>query len=87
MVRCHTGVVIGRVSAWLLIVAGVFNIVIWPRFARAIVADDRAWAGEAWSSAPTGFLWVHAVLIATAMTFGVIVLVIGIRAHRSLRSS
>ncbi|OUZ12130.1 hypothetical protein BHE97_02750 [Aeromicrobium sp. PE09-221] len=78
--------VIGRVSAWLLILAGVFNIVIWPRFAKAIVADDRAWAGEAWSSAPTGFFWVHAVLIATAMTFGVIVLVIGFRAHRSLRS-
>mgnify|MGYP005984727855 CR=1 FL=1 len=84
--RCHTGVVIGRVSAWLLMAAGVFNIVIWPRFAKAIVADDRAWAGEAWSSAPTGFFWVHAVLIATAMTFGVIVLTIGVRAHRSLRS-
>ncbi len=87
MVRWHTGVVIGRPSAWLLMAAGVFNIVIWPRFARAIVADDRAWSGEAWSSAPTGFLWVHAVLIAAAMTFGVIVLVIGFRAHRSLRSS
>lgn len=71
----------------MLILAGVFNVVIWPRFARAIVADDRAWSGDAWSSAPTGFFWVHAVLIAAAMTFGVIVLVIGWRALRSVRRS
>ena len=74
---------IGRTGAWLLVAAGVFNIVIWPRFALAIVDDDRAWSGESWSSAPTAFLWVHAVLIGTAMTFGVVVLVIGWRAHRS----
>lgn len=73
-------------SARLLLLAGLFNIVIWPRFAKAIVDDDRAWAGEAWASAPTGFFWVHAVLIVTAMTFGVIVLVIGFLAHRSSRS-
>lgn len=85
--RWQTGVVIGRASAWLLTAAGVFNIVIWPRFAKAIVDDERAWAGQAWASAPTGFFWVHAVLIVTAMTFGVIVLVIGVRAHRSFRGS
>ncbi|WP_293785858.1 SCO4848 family membrane protein [uncultured Aeromicrobium sp.] len=78
---------IGRASAWLLTAAGLFNIVIWPRFAKAIVDDERAWAGQAWASAPTGFFWVHAVLIVTAMTFGVIVLVIGVRAHRSFRGS
>ncbi len=85
--RWQTGVVIGRASAWLLTAAGLFNIVIWPRFAKAIVDDERAWAGQAWASAPTGFFWVHAVLIVTAMTFGVIVLVIGVRAHRSFRGS
>ncbi|RYY45597.1 MAG: hypothetical protein EON53_10380, partial [Actinomycetales bacterium] len=61
---------ISRVSAWVLVVAGVFNVVIWPRFAKAIVDDERAWAGEAWSSAPTAFFWVHAVLIGTAVTLG-----------------
>ncbi|WP_375001503.1 SCO4848 family membrane protein [Aeromicrobium sp. CTD01-1L150] len=71
---------ISRFSAWVLVVAGVFNVVIWPRFARAIVADERAWSGAAWDSAPTSFLWVHAALIGTAMTLGVWVLVIGIRA-------
>jgi hypothetical protein len=79
--------VISRVSAWVLVVAGVFNVVIWPRFAKAIVDDDRAWSGEAWSSAPTSFLWVHAVLIGTAMTLGVCVLVIGLRALRAGRGS
>ncbi len=74
---------IGRTGTWLLMAAGVFNIVIWPRFAQAIVDDDRAWSGAAWSSAPTSFFWVHAVLIGTAMVFGVVVLVIGWRAHRS----
>jgi hypothetical protein len=77
--------VISRLSAWVLVVAGVFNVVIWPRFAKAIVDDDRAWAGEHWASAPQAFFWVHAVLIGTAMTLGVIVLVIGVRALRSRR--
>jgi hypothetical protein len=79
--------VISRVSAWVLVVAGVFNVVIWPRFAKAIVDDDRAWSGEAWSSAPTSFLWVHVVLIVTAMTLGICVLVIGVRALRAARGS
>ena len=84
MLLFHGGV-ISKLSAWLLVVAGLFNVVIWPRFAKAIVDDDRAWAGDAWSSTPQAFFWVHAVLIGTAMTLGVIVLVIGVRsllAHR-----
>ena len=72
---------ISKVAARFLIVAGVFNVVIWPRFAKAIVDDDRAWDGEHWSSAPTTFLWVHAVLITTAIVIGLGVLLIGIRAH------
>ena len=74
---------VSKLSAWLLVAAGVFNVVIWPRFAKAIVEDERAWAGAAWDSAPTSFLWVHAVLIGTAMTLGVVVLVIGARALRA----
>ncbi|WP_374626229.1 SCO4848 family membrane protein [Aeromicrobium sp. 50.2.37] len=62
-------------------------MVIWPRFAKAIVDDERAWAGEAWSSAPTAFFWVHAVLIGTAVTLGLCVLVIGLRALRAGRGS
>lgn len=76
---------ISKLSARLLVLAGLFNIVIWPRFAKAVTDDDRAWAGEHWHSAPQAFFSVHAVLIVTAMTLGVVVLVIGIRAHRSPR--
>lgn len=72
---------IGKFAAWLLIAAGVFNVVIWPRFFKAIVDDDRAWGAAKWHE-PTPFFWVHLVLIVTAMTFGIIVLVIGIRALR-----
>jgi len=81
--------VISKWSAWFLVLAGVFNVVIWPRFAKAIVDDDRAWTSDAWASTPTGFFWVHAVLIVTAMTFGVLVLVIGVRSvlHHARRSS
>ena len=73
---------IGKVAAWLLIVAGVFNVVIWPRFFKAIADDERAWGGAAKWQDPQPFFWVHLVLIVTAMTLGIIVLVIGIRALR-----
>lgn len=70
-------------SAKFLVLAGLFNVVIWPRFAKAIVEDDRAWAGERWHSTPQAFFWVHAVLITTAIMIGVGVLAVGVRAHRS----
>lgn len=80
---------ISKLSARLLVVAGLFNVVIWPRFAKAVTDDDRAWAGEHWHSAPQSFFWVHAVLIVTAMALGVVVLVIGVKAlrHRSAPSA
>lgn len=72
-----------RRTSWFLIAAGVFNVVIWPRFAVAIVKDDRAWDGGAWSSSPTAFFWVHAVLMTVAVLVGLGVLVVGVRAHRA----
>lgn len=74
-------------AARFLIAAGAFNVLIWPRFAMAIVKDGRAWDGEAWSSQPTAFFWVHAVLITVAVLIGLGVLAVGIRAHRSAPSS
>ena len=74
---------ISKTAARFLLVAGVFNVVIWPRFAKAIVDDDRAWTGDRWDSAPTAFLWVHAVLITTAIVIGLGVLVVGFKAARS----
>lgn len=78
---------ISKLAARFLVVAGVFNVVIWPRFAKAIVDDERAWDGERWHSAPTAFFWVHAVLITTAVVIGLGVLLVGIRAHRSAPST
>ncbi|MDQ3158318.1 MAG: hypothetical protein M3Q98_16625 [Actinomycetota bacterium] len=78
---------ISRNAARFLIAAGAFNVLIWPRFAMAIVKDDRAWDGEAWSSQPTAFFWVHAVLITVAVLIGLGVLAVGIRAHRPAPSS
>lgn len=72
-----------RRTSWFLIATGIFNVVIWPRFAVAIVKDDRAWDGKAWSSDPTAFFWVHAVLIAVAVFFGLGVLAVGLRGHRA----
>lgn len=63
--------------------AGVLNIVIWPRFGMAIYKDDRAWSGSVGSSAPTAFLWVHAVLISVAVVAALGVLAIGVRAARA----
>lgn len=78
---------ISKTASWFLIAAGVFNVVIWPRFAKAIVEDDRAWSGERWHSTPQAFFWVHAVLITTAIVIGLGVLLVGVRAHRSASSS
>jgi len=78
--------VISKLGAWFLVAAGLFNVVIWPRFAKAIVDDDRAWTGEHWSSSPTAFFWVHAVLITAAVLIGLGVLVVGWRAQRSTSS-
>lgn len=78
---------ISKAAAWFLVLAGVFNVVIWPRFAKAIVDDERAWVGAAWSSAPTAFFWVHAVLISTAVLIGLGVLYVGLRALRGHRRS
>jgi hypothetical protein len=82
-------VILTRGWSVFLVAVGVFNWVIWPRFAVAIWDDKRAWTGGVGSSSPTSFLLVHAVLIVAAVTTGSIVGVLGIRgllAHRRLRT-
>src|SRR5262245_9280162 len=76
-------------SAFLVLV-GIWTWVIWPRFAVAIWDDPRAWTGhDVGSGRPTGFLWVHAVLIVASLAIGTTVGVLGIRGWRatSRRSS
>jgi len=72
-------VILTRGWSVFLVLAGVFNWVVWPRFAIAIWQDQRAWDGTIGSSGPTSFLLVHAVLIAAALAIGTTVGVLGAR--------
>ncbi len=82
--------ILSRGWSVFLIAAGVFNWVIWPRFAVAIWDDPRAWNGGGWKStvghsSPTSFLVVHAVLIFTALAAGTTVGVLGVRGMLATR--
>lgn len=61
--------------ALLLVVTGVWNLVIWPRFAQRIWTDPRSRddAGRA-----TAFLRVHAVLIGVSLLLGVATGIVGV---------
>jgi hypothetical protein len=72
-------VVLSRRWAAFLVLVGVWNWVIWPRFGLAIWNDERAFA----EGAPTSFLWVHAVLIVASLVIGTTVAVLGVRAWRA----
>jgi hypothetical protein len=72
-------VLLTRKVAAFLALAGLFNVVVWPRFAVAIWQDPRAWSG----SAPTAFFWVHAVLIGAATLIGLGILAVGLRGARA----
>jgi hypothetical protein len=71
-----------RWSVFLVLVA-VWSWLVWPRFAKAIWDDPRAFHG----GSPTGFLWVHAVLIASALLIGTAVGVLGVKGWRAARNS
>nr|MCW2728046.1 rane protein [Aeromicrobium sp.] len=59
----------------LLLVAGLWNLAIWPQFWRRIAKDDR---GRAADGSTTTFYRVHAVIIGLSFAFGIAVTVLGI---------
>ena len=63
------------VLAWILIIAGVWSLVVWPQFLRRVMKDPRARdaAGKA-----TRFLTVHVVLVSISMVLGAATALIGI---------
>ena len=69
-----------RRSAVLLVLAGLWPLLVWPNFVRVIVTDERAFDGG-----PTAYLVVHVTLAAVSMAFGVVLVVLGVRAYRSAR--
>lgn len=71
--------ILSRGWSLFLVVVGLFNWAIWPRFSVAIWDDQRAWTGRIGHSSPTSFLLVHAVLVITAVVLGTIVGVLGVR--------
>lgn len=63
--------------AWssLLVVAGVWNLVVWPRFLQRVAKDPRARDAD---GRPTRFLLVHVVLVAVSVVLGVAVAALGL---------
>lgn len=74
---------LSRMWSGFLVLAGVWNWVIWPRFAAAIWADERSFA----DGSPTSFLLVHAVLIVVSLAIGTTLGVLGIRGLLAARRS
>ncbi|MEO3778208.1 hypothetical protein ABGB16_15440 [Micromonospora sp. B11E3] len=76
--------VLSRGWAAFLVGVGIWTWLIWPRFALAIWDDPRSWAGgTSGEGAPTGFLWIHALLIAASLAIGTAVGVLGILGLRA----
>ncbi|WP_433530395.1 SCO4848 family membrane protein [Micromonospora sp. CA-263727] len=78
--------VLSRGWAVFLTGVGVWTWVIWPRFAVAIWKDPRSWStGTVGDGPPTGFLWVHALLIVASLAIGTAVGLLGLRAWQASR--
>ncbi len=59
----------------LLLVNGVYNVVVWPRFLKRILADPRARDAQ---GRATTFLRVHVILIGIALILAALSLVAGV---------
>ncbi|MEG3635966.1 SCO4848 family membrane protein [Micromonospora palythoicola] len=78
--------VLSRGWAVFLAGVGIWTWVIWPRFAVAIWNDPRSWSSGVVGDWPaTGFLWVHALLIAASLAIGTAVGLLGLRGWRAHR--
>ena len=78
--------VLSRGWSLFLIGVGAWTWAIWPRFGLAIWDDARAWAGGVvGEGAPTGFFWIHLLLIAASLVIGTTVGVLGVRGWRAAR--
>ncbi|MBT2514057.1 SCO4848 family membrane protein [Arthrobacter sp. ISL-30] len=63
--------------SWILVIAGVWSLVVWPQFLRRVLKDPRAHDA---SGKATKFLTVHVVLVTISMVLGVATAGIGIAA-------
>ncbi len=58
----------------VLLVAGLWNLVVWPRFLQRIRRDPRARDSD---GRATPFLTVHVVLVSVSLVLGVAVALLG----------
>lgn len=63
--------------SWILVIAGVWSLVVWPQFLRRVLKDPRARDA---SGKATKFLTVHVVLVTISMVLGLATAGIGIAA-------
>ncbi|WP_115790084.1 SCO4848 family membrane protein [Arthrobacter silvisoli] len=63
------------ILGWVLVIAGVWSLVVWPQFLKRVMKDPRARdaAGKA-----TRFLTVHVVLVSISMVLGLATAAIGV---------
>jgi hypothetical protein len=59
----------------VLLVAAVWNLMVWPSFWRRVTKDPRARDA---AGRPTRFFTVHAVLVGVSMLLAVLVGVVGV---------
>nr|WP_228507024.1 hypothetical protein [Plantibacter sp. VKM Ac-2880] len=58
-----------------MLINGVYNVVVWPRFLKRILADPRARDAQ---GRATTFLRVHVILIGIALVLAALSLVAGV---------
>ncbi|MBD8043063.1 hypothetical protein H9638_04475 [Arthrobacter sp. Sa2BUA2] len=63
--------------AFVLIVAGLWSIIVWPPFLKRVLKDPAARDAN---GAPTRFMTVNLMMISTAIIFGLATTIIGVRA-------
>lgn len=66
---------IPAILGWVLVLAGVWSLAVWPQFLRRVMKDPRARdaAGKA-----TKFLTVHVILVTISMVLGLATAAIGV---------
>ncbi|OFI38944.1 hypothetical protein BIU82_16710 [Arthrobacter sp. SW1] len=66
---------IPAILGWVLIVAGVWSLAVWPQFLKRVMKDPRARDA---SGKATKFLTVHVVLVTVSMVLGLATAAIGV---------
>lgn len=75
--RDDGSVLLTRRTSFLLVLAGLWPLLVWPNFIRVVATDPRAFDGG-----PTAYLIVHVTLAVVSMATGAAVVAVGVRGWR-----